>query len=64
MTGAPLCVGQRDHEVATQQLAVAIVVLEGGERLLVVFRRLFESEVRRHGEALNFEDFAHLATVS
>jgi 2-keto-4-pentenoate hydratase len=23
--------------------------------------RLFESEVRRHGEALNFEDFAHLA---
>ena len=23
--------------------------------------RLFESEVRRHGEALNFDDFAHLA---
>ena len=23
--------------------------------------RLFESEVRRHGEALNLDDFAHLA---
>ena len=42
--GTPLRVGQRDHEVATQQLAVAIVVLEGGERLLVVFCRFFESE--------------------